>query len=83
MCRLCLAGFPQEHSNARRQYLRSTATGIAATGLSLLTPRTAHADNEAPEPFISQIHHSPAHSDAANQKALESQGGLLERRPRV
>ena len=52
MCKLCDAGFPQAHSNSRRNFLRtSTAGGIAAAGSGLLTSLVARADDgdEPPE----------------------------------
>jgi 5-methylthioadenosine/S-adenosylhomocysteine deaminase len=51
MCRLCDEGRPQAHFNSRRGFLKATAaTGVAATGLDLLTPRPAEAhDGRPPE----------------------------------
>src|SRR4051812_17307640 len=47
MCKLCDAGIPQDHSGARRNFLKATAaTGFAAAGLSLLTPRAGAADED-------------------------------------
>jgi cytosine/adenosine deaminase-related metal-dependent hydrolase len=47
MCKLCDAGFLQDHSGSRRRFLKATtAAGIAATGLGLLAPRPAAADDE-------------------------------------
>src|SRR5688500_12003920 len=61
MCTLCDAGNPQDHSAPRRKFLKaSAATGFAAGGLSLLTPRTAAADN---------------HKDKDNDKEPEDSGG--------
>jgi 5-methylthioadenosine/S-adenosylhomocysteine deaminase len=46
MCKLCDAGNPQDHSGSRRNFLKaSTATGVAAAGLSLFAPRPAAADD--------------------------------------
>ncbi len=51
MCRLCDDGSPQDHSEARRKFLKATAaTGFSAAGLSLLTPRPAAADDDHREP---------------------------------
>ncbi|MFL6665515.1 MAG: amidohydrolase family protein, partial [Rhizobacter sp.] len=51
MCTLCDAGFPQDHARSRRRFLKATtATGFAAAGLNLLTPRAAGAyDEREPE----------------------------------
>ncbi|MEQ1804549.1 MAG: amidohydrolase family protein [Burkholderiaceae bacterium] len=51
MCRLCDAGSPQDHSEARRQFLKATtAAGVSAAGLNLLAPREASAhEGRAPE----------------------------------
>ncbi|HUP06601.1 MAG TPA: amidohydrolase family protein [Caldimonas sp.] len=50
MCKLCLAGFPQDHSGSRRNFLKATtAAGIAASGLGLFAPR-ASAGNDDREP---------------------------------
>ncbi|MEO7336134.1 MAG: amidohydrolase family protein [Caldimonas sp.] len=47
MCKLCDAGVPQDHAGSRRGFLKaSAATGFAATGLNLLTPRPAAADDD-------------------------------------
>ena len=51
MCKLCYAGFLQDHSSARRGFLKATAAaGVAATGLGLLAPRPAAAAAEDKEP---------------------------------
>jgi 5-methylthioadenosine/S-adenosylhomocysteine deaminase len=51
MCKLCDEGNPQNHSSSRRDFLKATAaTGVAATGANLFTPRAAPAhDSDAPE----------------------------------
>ncbi len=51
MCRLCDAGSPQDHSDARRKFLKATtAAGFSAAGLNLLAPREAVAhEGRAPE----------------------------------
>jgi 5-methylthioadenosine/S-adenosylhomocysteine deaminase len=51
MCKLCDAGFPQEHSGSRRRFLKATtAAGVAAAGLGVLAPRPAAAhDDKEPE----------------------------------
>src|SRR5579864_2961154 len=51
MCRLCLAGRPQNHFGSRRNFLKAaTAAGFtAAAGSSLFLPRSARADDDAPE----------------------------------
>jgi 5-methylthioadenosine/S-adenosylhomocysteine deaminase len=47
MCRLCDAGFRQNHFDSRRNFLKgAAATGFAATGLNLFAPRPAAADDE-------------------------------------
>jgi cytosine/adenosine deaminase-related metal-dependent hydrolase len=47
MCKLCMAGFPQDHSTPRRRFLKTTAAAATATaGLGLLAPRPAAADND-------------------------------------
>src|SRR5262245_29505233 len=49
MCRLCDEGKPQDHSESRRDFLKATAaTGVAAVGLDLFTPRRGAADHEGP-----------------------------------
>jgi cytosine/adenosine deaminase-related metal-dependent hydrolase len=50
MCRLCDEGKPQDHTTplraSRRDFLKTTtATGVAAAGLNLFTPRAAAAQN--------------------------------------
>ena len=51
MCKLCYAGFLQDHSSARRGFLKaSAAAGVAATGLGLFAPRPAAAAAEEKEP---------------------------------
>jgi len=51
MCRLCDAGFPQEHAGSRRNFLKvSTATGLGAAGLGLLGDPPAHADERERAP---------------------------------
>jgi 5-methylthioadenosine/S-adenosylhomocysteine deaminase len=46
MCRLCAAGFRQNHFDSRRNFLKgAAATGFAATGLNLFAPRPAAADD--------------------------------------
>ena len=46
MCKLCDAGFRQNHFGSRRNFLKgAAATGIAAAGgLKLFAPRPAAAD---------------------------------------
>jgi len=47
MCKLCDAGLPQDHVGSRRHFLKTAAaTGVTASGLGLLTPREARADDE-------------------------------------
>src|SRR5829696_8445783 len=47
MCKLCIAGFPQDHSAPRRRFLKTTAAAAtAAAGLGLFAPRPAAADND-------------------------------------
>jgi 5-methylthioadenosine/S-adenosylhomocysteine deaminase len=47
MCRLCDAGFRQNHFGSRRNFLKgAAATGVAAAGLNLFAPRPAAADDE-------------------------------------
>ena len=50
MCKLCDAGFRQNHFGSRRSFLKGTAaTGIAAAGgLKLFAPRPAAAQGNAP-----------------------------------
>src|SRR5689334_1956367 len=51
MCRLCDAGFPQEHAGSRRNFLKvSTATGLGAAALGLLGGPPAHADERERAP---------------------------------
>ena len=46
MCTLCDAGLLQDHAGSRRRFLKATAaSGFAAAGLNLLTPRPASADD--------------------------------------
>jgi 5-methylthioadenosine/S-adenosylhomocysteine deaminase len=46
MCKLCDAGRPQSHFGSRRNFLKGVAaTGLAAAGLDLFTPRPAVADD--------------------------------------
>jgi cytosine/adenosine deaminase-related metal-dependent hydrolase len=50
MCKLCDAGSPQNHFG-RRDFLKTTAaTGVAAAGLGLLSPRPARADDGGAAP---------------------------------
>ena len=51
MCKLCDEGKPQAHSGSRRNFMKvAAATGVAATGLNLFTPRPAAANtSDAPE----------------------------------
>ena len=51
MCKLCDEGNPQNHSSSRRDFLKATAaTGVAAAGVDLFTPRPATAhDSDVPE----------------------------------
>jgi 5-methylthioadenosine/S-adenosylhomocysteine deaminase len=51
MCKLCDEGNPQNHSSSRRDFLKATAaTGVAATGANLFSPRHASAhDSDVPE----------------------------------
>jgi len=51
MCKLCDEGNPQNHSSSRRDFLKATAaTGVAAAGADLFTPRPATAhDSDVPE----------------------------------
>ena len=47
MCRLCDSGSPQDHSEARRKFLKATtAAGFSAAGLNLLAPREAAAHDD-------------------------------------
>ncbi len=47
MCRLCDQGSPQDHSQARRKFLKAgAATGFAAGGLNLLAARPAAASDD-------------------------------------
>ena len=47
MCKLCDAGNPQDHSDSRRNFLKATtASGVAAAGLSLFAARPATADSD-------------------------------------
>ena len=49
MCKLCDAGFRQNHFDSRRNFLKgAAATGFAATGLNLFKPRPAVAQGNAP-----------------------------------
>jgi cytosine/adenosine deaminase-related metal-dependent hydrolase len=50
MCKLCAAGFRQNHFGSRRSFLKgAAATGIAAAGgLKLFAPRPAAAQGNAP-----------------------------------
>ena len=49
MCKLCDAGFRQNHFDSRRNFLKgAAATGFAATGLNLFKPRPAAAQGNAP-----------------------------------
>jgi 5-methylthioadenosine/S-adenosylhomocysteine deaminase len=44
MCKLCVAGLPQNHFGSRRSFLKGVAaTGLAAGGLKLFAPRPAAA----------------------------------------
>jgi 5-methylthioadenosine/S-adenosylhomocysteine deaminase len=51
MCKLCNEGNPQNHSSSRRDFLKaSAATGVAATGAQLFSPRPVAAhDSDVPE----------------------------------
>jgi 5-methylthioadenosine/S-adenosylhomocysteine deaminase len=47
MCKLCDQGWPQDHSGARRGFLKATAaTTLAAAGGSLFAPRPAAAKDD-------------------------------------
>jgi 5-methylthioadenosine/S-adenosylhomocysteine deaminase len=49
MCKLCEAGFRQNHFGSRRNFLKgAAATGAVAAGLSLFRPRPAAAQGNAP-----------------------------------
>jgi 5-methylthioadenosine/S-adenosylhomocysteine deaminase len=49
MCKLCDAGFRQNHFNSRRNFLKgAAATGAVAAGLNLFKPRPAAAQGNAP-----------------------------------
>jgi 5-methylthioadenosine/S-adenosylhomocysteine deaminase len=49
MCKLCDAGFRQNHFASRRNFLKgAAATGAVATGLNLFRPRPAAADDDGP-----------------------------------
>jgi|EndMetStandDraft_4_1072995.scaffolds.fasta_scaffold18756_4 5-methylthioadenosine/S-adenosylhomocysteine deaminase len=74
MCRLCDAGFPQQHSGSRRTFLRATAaTGFAAAGLNLLTPRPASADDAR----------APEDSGAHGRRYLIRGGAVMSMDPQV
>lgn len=46
MCKLCDAGFRQNHFGSRRNFLKgAAATGAVAAGLNLFRPRPAAADD--------------------------------------
>ena len=49
MCKLCDAGFRQNHFGSRRNFLKgAAATGAVAAGLSLFRPRPAAAQGGPP-----------------------------------
>jgi 5-methylthioadenosine/S-adenosylhomocysteine deaminase len=49
MCKLCDAGFRQNHFGSRRNFLKGAAVaGVAAAGLKLFAPRPALAQGNAP-----------------------------------
>ena len=51
MCTLCDAGLLQDHSGFAAQFPEgAAATGVAASGLNLLAPRAASADDDDKEP---------------------------------
>src|SRR5438094_601202 len=73
MCKLCDEGNPQSHSGSRRDFLKATAaSGVAAAGANLFGALSQLDDGVTTVHDISQIHHSPAHSDAAIQGILDS-----------
>jgi 5-methylthioadenosine/S-adenosylhomocysteine deaminase len=74
MCKLCDAGFPQEHSGSRRTFLKATtAAGIAAAGLGLLAPRPAAADDEG----------EPEDSGRPGRRYLIRGGAVMSMDPKV
>ena len=49
MCKLCDDGKPQSHSRSRRDFLKATAaSGVAAAGANLFSPRPADAHRDDP-----------------------------------
>jgi 5-methylthioadenosine/S-adenosylhomocysteine deaminase len=53
MCKLCDAGFRQNHFGSRRNFLKgAAATGVAAAGLNLFAPRPAAAQVGDPPPGL-------------------------------
>jgi 5-methylthioadenosine/S-adenosylhomocysteine deaminase len=76
MCRLCDAGSPQDHSEARRKFLKATAaTGFSAAGLSLLTPRPAAADDDDDGPL--------EHSGRRGRRYVIRGGAVMSMDPKV
>ncbi len=74
MCRLCDAGSPQDHSEARRKFLKATtATGFAAAGLNLLAPRPASAHDGRP----------PEDSGRRHRRYLIRGGAVMSMDPKV
>jgi cytosine/adenosine deaminase-related metal-dependent hydrolase len=75
MCTLCDAGLPQDHSGSRRRFLKATAaTGFAATGLNLLSPRAASADDDGKQ---------PEDSGAPGRRYLIRGGAVMSMDPKV
>src|SRR6266545_5939425 len=74
MCKLCDAGFPQNHYG-RRDFLKTTAaTGAAAAGLNLFSPRpAAAADGDQP----------PVDSGKAGRRYIIRGGSVLSMDPKV
>jgi len=79
MCRLCDEGKPQEHASphrweARRGFLKASATAAAAGAMSLFAPRPALANDDERE---------PEHSGLPGRRLLIRGGAVMSMDPKV
>src|SRR3989475_8407945 len=77
MCQLCRRGWPQNHVNSRRNFLKgAAATGIAAAGLNLFAPRPTAAQ---PADLASL----PENSGRPNRRYVIRGGSVMSMDPQV
>jgi 5-methylthioadenosine/S-adenosylhomocysteine deaminase len=76
MCKLCEAGFRQNHFASRRNFLKgAAATGIAATGLNLFAPRPVVAQGAVPA--------APLNTGAPGMRYVIRGGAVMSMDPNV